>query len=166
LGDAVADVAVLAFVLFMLPDARPAVAEAARVLRPAGWLLAATWGSQDGSGADVVVREELDAAGAPPFPVLPRSDEYTDSAERMSTLLGAAGLHDIHTRSRPLDAAFDPDSALAMRTGAGSLGWRYALLDPTAQATVRRRSAARLASLPAEDFVDRSEVLLTTARKP
>jgi SAM-dependent methyltransferase len=38
------DVLVLAFVPFMLPDAGAAVIEVARVLRPGGWLLAATWG--------------------------------------------------------------------------------------------------------------------------
>lgn len=165
LADATADVLVLAFVLFLLPDARPAVAEAARVLRPGGWLLAATWGSQDGTGADDVVREELDAAGAPAFPALPRSDELTDTPERMADLLGAAGFEDIRTSSRRLDAVFDPASALAMRTGSGNLGWRYARLDPTAQHAVRRRAATRLADLPAERFVDRSEVLLTTARR-
>ncbi|MGH8892631.1 MAG: class I SAM-dependent methyltransferase, partial [Actinomycetes bacterium] len=166
LADATADVAVLAFVLFLLPDARAAVAEAARILRPGGWLLAATWGSQDGTGADVVVREELDAAGAPAFVAPPRSDELTDTPDRVAALLGAVGLDGITTTSRPLDAEFDPTSALAMRTGAGTLGWRYARLDPAAQAAVRRRAAARLAELPAEEFVDRSEVLLTTARRP
>ena len=164
LADGCADVAVLAFVLFLLPDARAAVAEAARVLRRGGWLLAATWGTQDGTGADAVVREELDAVGAPPFPPLPRSDELTDTPERMAALLGAAGLGDIDTTSRPLDARFDADAALALRLGAGALGWRFAGLDPGEQRQVRARAAARLGELPAEAFVDRSQVLLTTAR--
>ena len=82
LRAASADVVVLAFVLFLLPDARLAVAEAARVLRPGGWLLTATWGSQLRTGAEVVVREELDAVGAPTFPVLERSDSLTDTPDR------------------------------------------------------------------------------------
>lgn len=166
LAGTTADVVVLAFVLFLLPDARAAVAEAARVLRPGGWLLATTWGSQDGTGADVVVREELDAAEAPAFPELPRSDELTDSPDRMADLLAGAGLRDVHTTAQPLDAVFDPDSALAMRTGAGALGWRYARLGRSAQDAVRRKAATRLAALPEDDFVDRSHVLLTTARRP
>jgi ubiquinone/menaquinone biosynthesis C-methylase UbiE len=165
LGGSTADVVVLAFVLFLLPDARAAVAEAVRVLRPDGWLLAATWGSQLGTGADAVVREELDRAGAPAFPNLPRSDELTDSPDRMASLLGAAGFHDVRTTSRPLDAAFDAGSALAMRTGCGALGWRYARLDPQGQDAVRRRAADRLASMSPDELVDRSEVLLTTARR-
>ena len=165
LADASADLVVFAFVLFLLPDARPAVAEAARILLPRGWLLAATWGSQLDSGADVVVREELDRAGAPEFPPLPRSDEMTDTPERILGLLEPAGFTDVRTEGRPMDASFDRDSALALRTGCGSLGWRYARLDPGAQDAVRRRAAERLTELPAQDFVDRSEVLLTWARK-
>lgn len=165
LADFSADVVVLAFVLFMLPDARVAIDEAARVLRPGGWLLAATWGAQCETDADVVVREEVDAAGPPPFPELPRSDELTDSAERMSSLLGQAGFGDVRTLSRTLDAAFDAASALAMGTGFGRLGWRFARLDGPAQAAVRTRTAARLALMPTEAFIDRSEVLLTTARR-
>jgi ubiquinone/menaquinone biosynthesis C-methylase UbiE len=160
-----ADVAVLAFVLFLLPDARAATAEAARVLRPGGWLLAATWGRQDGTTADAVVRKELDEAGAPPYPALPRSDELTDTPERMAALLGPAGFADIATTARPLDARFDADAALALRLGSGSLGWRFARLDDADRQRVRDRAAARLAALPADAFLDRSPVLLTTARR-
>ena len=164
LADASADIVVLAFVLFLLPDARAAVTEAARIMRPGGWLLAATWGTQIDTGADVVVREELAAAHAPPFPDLPRSDDLTDNAERMAALLGAAGFVEVLTTAHPLDAAFDARSALALRTQSGSPGWRFAQLDDDARATVLRRAAGRLAQLPPEEFVDRSEVLLTTAR--
>lgn len=158
------DVLVLAFVLFLLPEARPAIIEAARVLRPDGWILAATWGTQLGTGADLIARDELDRAGAPTFPSLARSDEQTDSAEDMANLL-ADGFVDVRTAARPLDARFTPESALAMRTGCGTLGWRFARLDPETQARVSRRAADRLRGLPDEAFVDRSEVLLTTARR-
>jgi SAM-dependent methyltransferase len=165
LAGASADVVVLAFVLFLLPDARIAVDEAARVLRPGGWLLAATWGAQCETGADVVVREEVDAAGPPPFPELPRSDELTDSAEKLAALLEPAGFDDVATVARTLDAVFDAGSTLAMGTGFGRLGWRYARLDGPARVAVRTRAAARLALLPTEAFIDQSEVLLTTARR-
>jgi SAM-dependent methyltransferase len=165
LADASADVVVLAFVLFMLPDARVAVAEAARVLRTGGWLLAATWGTELETDADVVVREEVEAADPPPFPELPRSDDLTDSNERLAALLEPAGFDDIATTARPLDAAFDIGSTLAMGTGFGRLGWRYARLDAPAQEAVHTRATARLAALPEEASFDRSEVLLTTARR-
>jgi hypothetical protein len=140
------------------------VAEAARVTRPGGWLLAATWGTQYDNAADVVVREEIDATGAPLIE-LPRSDELTDSPHKMRALLEAAGFTDVTTSARPLDARFDIGSVLAMRTGFGSLGWRYARLTPVVQERVVDRAAARLATLPPEAFVDQSEVLLTQARR-
>ena len=164
LADATADLVVLAFVLFLLPDARAAVTEAARILRPGGWLLAATWGTQIDTGADVVVREELAAAHAPPFPELPRSDDLTDSADRMASLLGPAGFADVQTTAHPLDAKFDARSALTLRTQSGSLGWRFARLDEGARVAVLQRATDRLAKLPPDEFVDRSEVLLTVAR--
>jgi ubiquinone/menaquinone biosynthesis C-methylase UbiE len=98
LADSSADVVVMAFVLFMLPDARAAVTEAARVLRPDGWLLAATWGTQLEMDAEVIVREEVEAAGPPPFPELPRSDELTDSAESLSK---PAGISRVRRRPYP-----------------------------------------------------------------
>jgi SAM-dependent methyltransferase len=165
LAHASADVVVLAFVLFMLPDAQVAVAEAARVLRAGGSLLVATWGAEVETNAVVVVREEVEAADPPQFPELPRSDGFTDSAERLAALLGPAGFDDVATTARPLDAVFDITSTLAMGTGFGRLGWRFAHLDAAAQEAVRRRAAARLVRLPKEAFVDGSEVLLTTARR-
>jgi ubiquinone/menaquinone biosynthesis C-methylase UbiE len=158
------DILVFAFVLFMLPDARAAVVEATRVLEPGGWLLAATWGAQLGTDSDTVVREELDRGGAPAFPELARSDALTDSKEAMGTLL-ADEFRDVHTTARPLEARFSPDAALAMRTGCGTSGWRFARLDPGSQDQVRRRIADRLHALPDDEFVDGSEVLLTTARR-
>jgi SAM-dependent methyltransferase len=164
-ADRAVDLIVFAFVLFLLPDARSAVAEAARVLRPGGWLVAATWGNQVGTGADTVVREELDAAGAPPFPPLPRSDELTNTPDRMTSLLRDRGFDDVRVRSRPLAASFDARSALALRTGCGALGWRFTRLDAGSQETVRRTASERLALLPEAELVDPSEVLLTEARR-
>jgi SAM-dependent methyltransferase len=165
LRDECADVAMYSFVLFLLPDARAAVTEAARVLRPGGWLLAATWGNQVGTAADDIIEEEVDAAGAPPGPDLPRSDELTDTPDRMRELLEPSGFADITTTTRPLDAQFDAATTLALRTGMGNLGWRYRQMAPLAKAVVRELAVARMATLGPEDFLDRSQVLLTTARR-
>jgi ubiquinone/menaquinone biosynthesis C-methylase UbiE len=164
LRAASADVLVLAFVLFLLPDARPAVAEAARVLRPGGWLLIATWGTQLRTATDVVVSEELDAVGAPSFAVTERSDSLTDTPDRLAVLLGGP-FNNIDISSRPLAATFDPRAALALKTGWGGVSWRYRQLDPASQQAVHRRAAKRLSALPPEDFIDWSEVLLTSARR-
>jgi hypothetical protein len=142
-----------------VPDAKTAVSEAARVMRPGGWLLTATWGTQLNTGADIVVREELDAVGAPTFPVLALSDALTDTPDRMADLLNGGDFDNINTSSRPLAATFDARAALALKTGCGRR------LDPASQEAVHRRATERLTALPPEAFIDRSEVLLTTARR-
>jgi ubiquinone/menaquinone biosynthesis C-methylase UbiE len=160
------DVAVAAFVLFLVPDASTAARELHRVLRAGGVVLAATWGEQRSTRADELLREVLAEAGAPEPPETPRSDDATDSPEAMRDLLHGAGFADVRTTSRPLDARFMPASMLEMRTSCGVTGWRFAQLDATAQERVRTRLQEQYARLGEEAFTDTSEVLLTTARRP
>lgn len=160
------DLVVAAFVLFLVPDAPRAAGELHRVLRPGGELLAATWGEQRSTRADELLLEALEQAGAPLPPETRRSDEATDSPQAMRDLLGGAGLTDVRTVSRPLDARFTPTSMLEMRTSCGTTGWRFAQLDAPAQDELRTRLAQRYARLGDEAFTDTSEVLLTTARRP
>lgn len=135
------DVAVAAFVLFLLPDAHRAARELHRVLVPGGELLAATWGEQ-------------------------RSDGATNSPEAMHELLHGAGFEDVRTVSRPLDARFTPVTMLEMRTSCGVTGRRFAQLDARAQGEVRARLREHYAGLGEEAFTDSSEVLLSSARRP
>lgn len=160
------DVAVAAFVLFLLPDAHRAARELHRVLRPGGELLAATWGEQRATRADEIVLEVLDAAGAPPPESPPRSDDATNSPEAMRELLHGAGFEDVRTISRPLDARFTPVTMLEMGTSCGVTGRRFAQLDARAQHEVRARLREHYAGLGEEAFTDSSEVLLTVARRP
>lgn len=166
IADATADAVVHAFVLFMLPDVQRALREAARVLRPGGWILASTWGGgDDDTRADDLVREVLDAAGAPAFDAPPRSDDRTDTPEKMVALLEAHGFTDVQTQSRSLEARFDPASFVDMRLGIGVLGWRQAQLDATAQNAVREELLRRVGDLPRDALLDTSEVILSTGRR-
>lgn len=160
------DVAVAAFVLFLVPDAGRAVTELHRVLRPGGHLLAATWGEQTSTRADELLVEALDEAGAPVPPDIQRSDDATESAAAMLDLLGGAGFVEVRTAGRPLDARFTPTSMLEMRTSCGTTGWRFGQLDAEGQETVRAVLTERFSRLGPDAFVDSSEVLLTVARRP
>jgi SAM-dependent methyltransferase len=164
--SAAVDVAVAAFVLFLVPDAGTAARELHRVLRPGGVVLAATWGEQRSTRADELLREVLEEAGAPEPPETPRSDDTTDSPEAMHDLLHGAGFTDVRTTSRPLDARFTPASMLDMRTSCGVTGWRFAQLAVPAQEEVRARLEEEYSRLGDGAFADSSEVLLTTARRP
>ncbi len=166
LGDEVADVAVMAFVLFLLPDASRAVLEAGRVLRPRGWLLAATWGAdEEDTRADDLVREVLDEFGAPAFDAPPRSDSDTDTPERMASLLRERGFTEVTTESRPFGARFDPTSFVELRLGVGVLGWRFSQLSEVARPAAREELLRRVCALPSDALVDNAEVLLTSARR-
>lgn len=160
------DVAVAAFVLFLLPDAERAVREIARVMRPGGYLLATTWGEQRSTLADELYRDVLTELGAPEPGQPPRSDTLTDSPAAMRALLDGAGLADVRTTGRQLDARFTPEDLLDMRTTCGQPGWRFAQLSPEVQAQARIRLQEEYAALGPTAFTDTSEVLLTVARKP
>jgi len=83
----------------------------------------------------------------------------------MAVLLNSGDFDNINPSSRLLAATLDARAALALKTGCGVLGWRHRRLDPASQEAVHRRAAERLAVRPPEAFIDRSEVLLTTARR-
>lgn len=160
------DVAVAAFVLFLLPDAPRGVREIGRVLRPGGHLLAATWGEQQETPAEELLVEALDAAGAPIPEAQPRSDEETESPAALRALLEGAGFVDVRTDSRRLDARFTAETMLEMRASCGATGWRFAQLDDARRAAVRTQLAEQFARLDDAAFADDSEVLLTYARWP
>ncbi|MFP5252997.1 MAG: class I SAM-dependent methyltransferase [Actinomycetes bacterium] len=160
------DVVVAAFVLFLLPDAHRGAVEIGRVLRPGGELVAATWGEQRETRAEELLLEALDEAGAPEPQGVARSDADTDSPTALRTLLESAGLADVRTDARRLDARFTPAAMLEMRTACGNTGWRFAQLDDARQAEVRAQLARRYARLDEDAFTDTSEVLLTYARRP
>lgn len=160
------DVVVAAFVLFLLPDAHRGAAEIGRVLRPGGELVAATWGEQRETRAEELLREALDEAGAPAPPDVARSDAETDSPAALRTLFESAGLIDVRTATRRLEARFTPAAMLDMRTACGSTGWRFARLDDARREQVRARLAEQYARLDEAAFTDDSEVLLTFARRP
>ena len=59
LPDQSFDVAVVAFVLFHLPDPQRCLNEVFRVLKPAGWVGTATWASEQPPAANAIWDEEL-----------------------------------------------------------------------------------------------------------
>jgi len=102
LGDAMAlpyadgafDAAVMALVIFFVPDARRGVAEMARVVRPGGSVSAYAWDHLGGGFPYATLQEELATLGAP-LP-LPPSIEAS-RLDVLRTLWADAGLIDVET---------------------------------------------------------------------
>jgi SAM-dependent methyltransferase len=124
LADGAADAVILAYVLFHLADPSIAVAEAARVLRPAGRVGTITWAWEQGPTAQTLWDQVLTKADAPPGP-LRRVDAGLDRPEAVKTLLRSAGLRPERTWRQRLHHQWDPSSfgelaAAGAQTGFGS----------------------------------------------
>jgi SAM-dependent methyltransferase len=110
-GDAIAlpfpdnsfDAAVMALVIFFVPDPAKGVAEMARAVSPGGIVAAYAWDLPGGGFPGEVMRVEMRAAG--PKPLLPPSPEASRT-EALRDLWIDAGLEAIETRKIPV-ADFD-----------------------------------------------------------
>jgi SAM-dependent methyltransferase len=111
-GDAMAlpfaegqfDAAIMALVIFFVPDQTRGVAEMARVVRPGGVVAAYAWDMEGGGFPFEPLRDEMRAMGlnpaGPPYPEAARLD-------RLRAFWTANGLVDIETREITVERRFD-----------------------------------------------------------
>ncbi|MDQ6626859.1 MAG: class I SAM-dependent methyltransferase [Pseudomonadota bacterium] len=128
--DGTADAAVMALVIFFVPEPARSVAEMARVVRPGGSVSAYAWDILGGGFPFAAMQEEMAALGSPP--VWPPSVEAS-RIEAMRALWTGAGLVQVETREIRAERTFaDFDSF-----------WKIAQTGPGV--------APRIAAMPAED---------------
>jgi SAM-dependent methyltransferase len=117
-----ADAVVMAFLLNHLPEPAAALAEAARVVRPGGWVLASTWARENDHPVKHMVEAALIGRGwtRPPWyaELKERTALHTDTASGMANVARGAGL-------TAIDAA-RVDVAVSLST-ADLLGWRLGM---------------------------------------
>jgi SAM-dependent methyltransferase len=156
------DVAVLAFMLFHVPEPGAALAEVRRVLRAGGHIGLTTWGADDAMLAREIWVEELDRAGAPPAPPILHHD-LVDNPAKVGALLGQAGFRE--PTVNPVAWSFRPsrEDQIARGLRLGFVGRRLAALGPADQTDVLRRVRARLSMIPEDELVERGEVVAATA---
>ena len=143
-ADSAFDAAVMALVLFFVPDPAKGVAEMARVVAPGGSVSAYVWDIFGGGFPYAAMSDEMARLGTPPL--WPISAEAS-RMESMRALWRKAGLVDVETRVIPVDRTFADFDAY----------WRIAQTGP--------RVAPRLASMQATDvmlLMDRLRALLPT----
>ena len=150
-GDAMAlpfadrqfDAAVMALVIFFVPDPRQAVAEMRRVVRPGGTVAAYVWDATKPGGAPAapVGRVLRDCGSALPLP--PSAD--ISRADALRDLWTEAGLVSVEMREISVTRTFaDFDDFWSATTGSGNL--RAALNEMSAEqaAAVKARVQKRL----------------------
>jgi ubiquinone/menaquinone biosynthesis C-methylase UbiE len=160
------DVAVAAFMIQYVPDARHTLREVRRVLQPGGHVGIVGWGTTAESIAEQQWMARLDAAGAPPATRLATHYEATDSAQKLREILSSAGYLDVEVRSLSWSDQPNLETFLHRKQLLGASGRRLAAWNPTRRAEFVSRMKLELAELPAPAFLDRSEVLAVTARTP
>jgi len=136
------DVAVMALVIFFVPDPVKGVAEMARVVRPGGWVSAYAWDVLNGGFPFDPVWEEIRAAGvAPLLPPNPSAGEL----QSLRRLWAAAGLEAIETREIVVTRTFSTfDDYWATSTITGGVRPTLDAMPPADRDKLKARARTRM----------------------
>ncbi|MFL6121036.1 class I SAM-dependent methyltransferase [Actinophytocola sp.] len=159
------DVAVLAFMLFHLPDPLAGLRAAHRVLAAGGTVGTATWGRETPVPAVEIWEEELDRHNAPPDAKLIGNHDLLDTPDKMTAMLREAGFADVTAEPVSWEQRPTPAEFLEQRVSLGHSSRRLAGMPARARAEMVRAGRARLAALGPEGFVQRREIVLAVASK-
>jgi ubiquinone/menaquinone biosynthesis C-methylase UbiE len=159
------DAAIVAFVLFHLPSPERCLSEVNRVLKRGGAVGSVTWGAVNDPPASEIWVEELEAAGARLFD-LPATDSYSrcDSPEKVAALLEQAGFRSTRVWTESLEYQWRPDEHFLDHERGASL-LRLRSLSGVDREACLERVRERLAGLGADQYLDRSDVVMATAVK-
>jgi len=157
------DVAVLAFMLFHLPDPAAGLREARRVLTKDGVLGLATWGPDHPMPAIDVWHDELDRHGAPPDAALVSRHDLLDTPDKLTEVLESAGFRAVEVGPVAWEYRPTPERFVEHHVALGHTARRLARMAPDARADFLRAVRKRLATLDDEDFADRRVIVAGTA---
>ena len=150
-GDAMAlpwpdrsfDAAVMALVIFFVPDPARGVAEMARVVRPGGSVSAYAWDLLGGGFPFAAMSEEMAVLGVPPL--WPPSAEAAN-IDALQASWAAAGLEQVETRAITLQRSFaDYETFWRIAQTGPRVGPRLASMSPGDVALLKTRLHERLA---------------------
>jgi len=145
-ADAAFDAAVMALVIFFVPEPARGVAEMVRVVRPGGRVSAYAWDILGGGFPFAVVQQEMAALGTPPL--WPPSVEAA-RMESLRALWHEAGLRSVETLSITVQRRFSNfDSFWALAQTGPRLSPKLAGLSDAERDLLRARVQARLPAAP------------------
>jgi ubiquinone/menaquinone biosynthesis C-methylase UbiE len=165
LDDNQFDVAVVAFVLFHLPQPDRCLAEVHRVLRSQGVVGTVTWGVEHAPPAETIWDEELDASGATVLE-LPAANNRTccDTPDKVAALLMRAGFDSPRTWTEPLQYRWRPEQFFEYQLR-GNARMRLLSLPPRERDSCIRRVRKRLSSQGEDEYVFSADLVMAVAVK-
>lgn len=150
--DATVDAVVMGFVLNHLAAPATALAEAARVTRPGGWVLASTWSRTDDHPVRGTVEAALVARGwRPPgwyVELRTRTAPLTDTARALAAVARGAGLAAVRTDAVDVAVPASSRDLVAWRLGMPHTAPFVAALPRSARDALRAELADAVGALP------------------
>jgi SAM-dependent methyltransferase len=171
-GDAMAlpfpehrfDVAVMALVIFFVPDPAKGIAEMVRVCRPGGTVAAYAWDMLGGGFPGDPIQTEMRAVGF--NPLLPPSAEAS-RIEALRELWAGAGLDAIETREITVKRSFsDFDEFWSIALSGASIGPTIAAMAPQDAERLKDRVRKRLPADAAGHITYASRANAVKGRQP
>ena len=165
--ESVADAALLAFVLFLIPDPAAALAEVRRVLRPGGVVGCTSWGQGYELPGTAIWTRELDlyAAGPDSKPEAVTRDTLMDTPDKLGSLLEEAGFTVSRVWMERPERRWTWPELLELSSRYGATSRRLGTLEPASRKECLARVGAALAALPGEELVYQPEMLLAVAKR-
>jgi ubiquinone/menaquinone biosynthesis C-methylase UbiE len=158
------DVAVLAFMLFHLPEPVAGLRDVRRVLREGGTIGVATWGPDPGVPAIEAWHDELDRHGAPPDAPLIGNHELVNTPEKLAGLLGDGGFGDVTAETVAWEYTPSLEQFVEHHVELGYTARRLAGLPAEARESFVRAARERLATFGPDAFVHRRDIVVAFAR--
>jgi SAM-dependent methyltransferase len=168
LRSAAFDAAVLAFVLFHLPDPVGGLSEIARVLRRGGVIGTTTWGADQLLPRSDIWSEELDAsgAGAAALPETVQQHTRMDTPAKVRALLEVAGFQPLRLWAEPFVRHWTGDELFSLRSGHGLFNRRLRTLGEEVRRQCLERIRERMARLAPEELIWRPEIVFAVGQTP